>query len=56
VGILPHFQAFFWSRVFPASKQNPRCPCILWLAFVRADNVGDRESGSELDFIGDSEI
>ena len=25
-GILRHFQAFFWLRVFPAPKQNPRPP------------------------------
>jgi len=23
-GILRHFQAFFWLRIFPTSKQNPR--------------------------------
>jgi 5-methylcytosine-specific restriction protein A len=25
-GILRHFRAFFWLRVFPAPKQNPRPP------------------------------
>ena len=25
-GILRHFQAFFWLRVFPASKHCPRPP------------------------------
>lgn len=28
-GILPYFQAFFWIRVFPAPKQNPRPPSPL---------------------------
>jgi hypothetical protein len=26
LGILPHFQAFFWLRVIPAPKQNPARP------------------------------
>jgi hypothetical protein len=26
VGILRHFQVFFWHRVFSAPKQNPRPP------------------------------
>jgi len=25
-GILPHFQAFFWLRVFPALEANPIPP------------------------------
>jgi hypothetical protein len=25
-GILPHFQAFFWLRVFPAPQPNPSPP------------------------------
>jgi hypothetical protein len=26
LGILAHFQEFFWLRVFPALKQSPRPP------------------------------
>jgi len=26
LGILPHFQAYFWLRVFSAPRQSPRPP------------------------------
>lgn len=28
LGILPHFQAFFWPQVFSAPKQSPRPPHV----------------------------
>jgi hypothetical protein len=50
--LFEHFSVF--GFILLPSRVRAR-PCILWLAFVRADNVGDSESGSGLDFSGASQ-